>query len=98
MNEKKEITIQIQIDDITAQGIYSNLAFVNHTETEFTIDFIYLQPQEPKGKVRARIITSPLHMKRLFMALQENIRKYEEKFGEIKTQAPQMQGRINFLQ
>ncbi len=98
MNEKKEITIQIQLDEATAQGIYSNLAFVNHTETEFTMDFIYLQPQEPKGKVRARIITSPIHMKRFLMAVQENVRKYEEKFGEIKIQPTQFQGRINLLQ
>jgi hypothetical protein len=98
MNEKKEITIQIQLDEPTAQGIYCNLAFVNHTETEFTMDFIYLQPQEPKGKVRARIITSPLHMKRFLLAVQENVRKYEEKFGEIKTQPVQIQGRINLLQ
>jgi len=96
MNEKKELTIQIQLDDITAQGIYSNLAFVNHSETEFTIDFVYLQPQEPKGKVRARIITSPLHMKRFLLAIQENVRKYEEKFGEIKIPQVQVQGRINF--
>lgn len=98
MNEKKEITIQIQIDDATAQGMYSNLAFVNHTETEFTIDFVYVQPQEPRGKVRARIITSPLHMKRFLLAVQENVRKYEEKFGEIKIQPINVQGRISPLQ
>ncbi|HEY4717194.1 MAG TPA: DUF3467 domain-containing protein [bacterium] len=98
MNEKKELSIQIQLDETTAQGAYSNLAFVNHSETEFTMDFIYLQPQEPKGKVRARIITSPQHMKRFFLAIQENLRKYEAKFGEVKVSPPQFQGKIDFLQ
>ena len=82
--EKKELNIQIQLDDDIAQGVYANFAVVNHTETEFTLDFIYLQPQQPRGKVRTRVITSPNHTKRLIMALQDNLRKYEEKFGEIK--------------
>lgn len=84
MNEgKKEVKIQIQLDDQTAQGIYVNMAAVNHTQTEFIIDFIYLQPQAPRAKVRSRIISSPAHTKRLLIALQDNIQKYEERFGEI---------------
>ncbi|MGB9735583.1 MAG: DUF3467 domain-containing protein [bacterium] len=95
---KKETGIQIQLDEITAQGVYINLALINHTETEFILDFIYVQPQAPQGKVRSRIITSPTHMKRLLNALSDNIKKYEERFGEIKlTQEPQTQ-KIGFLQ
>lgn len=95
---KKETGIQIQLDEITAQGVYINLALINHTETEFILDFIYVQPQTPQGKVRSRVITSPIHMKRLLNALSENIKKYEERFGEIKlTQEPQSQ-KIGFLQ
>ena len=82
--EKKEIKVQIQMDDQTAQGMYINMAAVNHNQTEFTLDFIYLQPQTPRGKVRARIISGPVHTKRFLLALQENIKKYEERFGEIK--------------
>ncbi len=82
--EKKQFNIQIQLDEQTAQGSYVNLAMVNHSETEFTIDFIYLQPQQPVGKVRARIITSPNHLKRLILALQENMKKFEDRFGEVK--------------
>ncbi len=91
--QKKDLNIQIQLDDQTAQGTYVNLAMINHTETEFTIDFIYIQPQQPQGKVRARIITSPNHCKRLIVALQENMKKYEERFGEVKV-APFPQAEI----
>lgn len=79
-----EIQLQIQLDDDVANGQYINMALVNHTETEFTIDFIYVQPQQPKAKVRARIITNPKHMKRLLMAIQDNLGKFEAKFGAIE--------------
>lgn len=79
-----EVQLQIQLDDDVANGQYVNMALVNHTETEFTLDFIYVQPQQPKAKVRSRIITSPKHMKRLIMAMQDNIAKYEAKFGTIE--------------
>jgi hypothetical protein len=79
-----EIQLQIQLDDDVANGQYINMALVNHTETEFTIDFIYVQPQQPKAKVRARIITNPKHMKRLMMAMQDNLSKFEAKFGTIE--------------
>lgn len=84
---QQPIQVQIEIDDGTAQGIYTNLALVSHTETEFVFDFIYIQPQAPKAKVRARVLSSPAHTKRLLAALQENVQRYEEKFGVIKTQA-----------
>jgi hypothetical protein len=79
----QEVQIQIQLDDDIANGQYVNMALVNHTETEFTMDFIYIQPQQPKAKVRSRIITNPKHMKRLAAAMQDNIAKYEAKFGLI---------------
>ena len=77
--------IQVELDDATAQGIYTNLALVAHTETEFLFDFLFVQPQQPKAKVRARIISSPTHTKRFFLALRENLTRYEVRFGEIKT-------------
>jgi len=82
--QEKQVQIRIELDDAMAQGVYVNLAFIRHSETEFTMDFIYVQPQEPKAKVRARIISSPGHTKRFLLALQENIKNYEEKFGAIK--------------
>ena len=80
----QEVQLQIQLDDDVANGQYVNMALVNHTETEFTLDFISVQPQQPKAKVRSRIITSPKHMKRLIMAMQDNLAKYEAKFGTIE--------------
>jgi hypothetical protein len=99
MEEKKEVVqqIQIEIDDLTAQGIYSNLAVISHSPDEFIIDFIFIQPQVPKAKVRARVITSPQHIKRFLAALQDNIKKYEEKFGEIKLEPKQEPPKIGFV-
>lgn len=75
--------LQIQIDEDVANGQYVNMALVNHTDAEFTLDFVYVQPQQPKAKVRSRIITSPKHMKRLLLAMQENVERYEARFGPI---------------
>src|SRR5512140_1341479 len=77
------IQLQIEIDPTTANGAFANMALVNHTETEFTLDLIYVQPQAPKAVVRARAITTPKHMKRLLLALQDNIGKFEARFGVI---------------
>ncbi len=79
----KRINIQVQIDDETAQGRYANLVMINHTETEFVLDYLYVQPQQPKAKVFSRIITSPRHAKLLLRALEENISRYEKRFGPI---------------
>lgn len=83
-NKPPEIQLQIQLDDAIADGMYVNMALVNHTETEFTLDFIYVQPQQPKAKVKSRIITNPKHMKRLLLAMQDNVAKFEAKFGAIQ--------------
>ena len=77
------VQLQIEIDPATANGAFINMAMVNHTDTEFTLDLIYLQPQAPRAVVRARAITTPKHIKRLLHALQENIAKYEARFGTI---------------
>ena len=76
--------LQVQIDEDVAQGVYSNLVLLNHTENEFVLDFAYLQPNSPAAKVRARIISSPRHTKRLLVALQKNVERYEERFGVIE--------------
>ncbi len=59
---QQTIQLQIEIDPATANGSFVNMALVNHTETEFTLDLIYVQPQAPKAVVRARAITTPKHM------------------------------------
>lgn len=79
----KPMQLEVQMDEATAQGTYANLAGVTHSETEFIFDFLFLQPNQPKAKLRARIISSPVHTKRFLQALQENIKRYEERFGVI---------------
>ena len=79
-----DVQLQIQLDDDVANGQYINMALVNHTETEFTLDLVYVQPQQPKAKVRSRSILSPKHMKRLLLALQDNVAKFEGRYGVIE--------------
>lgn len=83
MEEKPSDQLQVEIDDATARGIYTNLALITHSETEFLLDFLFLQPQTPKTKVLARVVSSPVHAKRLLWALKDNIEKYEARFGPI---------------
>jgi hypothetical protein len=75
--------LQLQLDEDVAQGAYSNLVLINHTENEFVLDFAFFAPGSPRAKVRARIISSPRHTKRLLRALVKNIERFEERFGEI---------------
>ncbi len=82
--QQQPVQIQIEIDPATANGVFVNMALVNHTDTEFTLDLVYVQPQAPKAVVRARAITTPKHMKRLLLAIQDNIGKYEARFGAIE--------------
>ncbi|MDR1695160.1 MAG: DUF3467 domain-containing protein [Endomicrobium sp.] len=89
MEDKKSAEIKIEIDEQTANGMYSNLAVISHSDSEFVMDFIFFHPQSPKAKVRARIITSPAHAKKMMFALKDNLAKYEAKFGEIKETALQ---------
>ena len=81
--QQQEIKLEIQIDDETASGRYINMAVVNHNDSEFVLDCIYVQPQVPKAKVQSRLITSPRNAKRLLLALQNNIHTYEQQFGVI---------------
>lgn len=81
--EPKQFNLHLQLDDEIAQGKYVNFAIVNNTLTEFVLDFIFVQPQQPRGKVVSRVICSPVNAKRLLMALMENINRYEQRFGQI---------------
>lgn len=83
-DDKQGVQLQVEVDDQVAQGSYANLALVAHNATEFVLDFIFVQPQQPKAKVRARIISSPGHTKRFLRALAENVNRFEQTFGEIK--------------
>jgi hypothetical protein len=82
MNDKNEL--QIELKEEVAQGIYSNLAIITHSPTEFVLDFIRMMPGLPKAEVKSRIILTPEHAKRLLVALKDNISKYEAVHGAVK--------------
>ena len=86
MNQENTKNIKIELNENTAQGLYSNLSIINHTDSEFVLDFIYLQPNVPKGRVHSRIIITPQNAKRFLRAMQDNVKKYEAKHGAIPTQ------------
>lgn len=75
--------VQIKADEKELLGQYSNLAVINHNAEEFTLNFIYIFPNVPHGKLVTSIIVSPGHAKRLLRALEENISRYETQFGPI---------------
>ena len=83
-NKPAENQINIELSEEIAEGIYSNLAMIAHSNSEFVIDFIRLMPGVPKARVKSRIIITPEHAKRLLAALKDNISKYEATFGPIK--------------
>ncbi len=87
MEDKKKQAqnqINIELKEDIAQGVYSNLAVITHSSSEFVIDFIRVMPGIPKADVKSRIILTPEHAKRLMLALQDNIAKYETVHGFIK--------------
>jgi hypothetical protein len=84
MSDNKQNQINIELDEEIAQGVYSNLAVITHSSSEFIVDFIRIMPGTPKAKVKSRIVLTPEHAKRLMAALQDNITKYEANFGPIK--------------
>jgi uncharacterized protein DUF3467 len=88
-------TIQVKLTDEILGGVYSNSMQVTHTREEFVLDFMSIFP--PAGKVNARVIISPGHMKRIILALQDNLRKYEVQFGPI-LEAPEPPARIPELE
>lgn len=84
--EKKQKTqqINIELDQEVSSGEYANFVVVTHSSAEFVMDFTRILPGVSKAKVHSRIIMAPQHAKAYLMALQDNIRKFEEKYGEIK--------------
>lgn len=80
----KDNQINIELKDDIAEGVYSNLAIISHSPTEFVVDFVRLMPNTPKGKVKSRVILTPDHAKRLMRTLADNIAKYEAQFGTIE--------------
>jgi len=86
MANEKELNIDIKPE--IAKGTYSNLAIITHSRSEFIIDFASMLPGLPKPEVNSRVIMTPEHAKRLFIALQENLSKYEAQNGRIELDEP----------
>jgi hypothetical protein len=86
MNEKdnKQQGLQIELTPEVAQGEYANFAIITHSSSDFVIDFARVLPGLPKAQVKSRVLLAPEHAKRLMMALQENIGRYERAYGTIK--------------
>lgn len=76
--------INIELSEEVAEGVYSNLAIITHSNTEFVVDFIRVMPGVPKARVKSRIVLTPEHAKRLLHALDDNIEKFEAVNGKIK--------------
>ena len=83
-NQNKKGQLNIELDEKVAEGTYSNLAIINHSVSEFVVDFVNIMPGAPKSKVKSRIILTPQHAKRLVKALNDNVRRFEAAHGEIK--------------
>jgi len=88
--------LNIELSEEVAEGIFSNLAIITHSNTEFVLDFIRVMPGIPKARVKSRIILTPEHAKRLLGALQDNIEKFETLNGRIKSQEEPPGFPINF--
>tara|TARA_R110002020_G_scaffold176208_1_gene368310 strand:+ start:303 stop:626 length:324 start_codon:yes stop_codon:yes gene_type:complete len=95
-NKKGDQQINVELSEEVAEGVYSNLAMIAHSNSEFVIDFIRLMPGVPKAKVKSRIIVTPDHAKRLLSALKDNIDKYEAAFGKINQSGGAPQFPISF--
>lgn len=87
-NPKESQQLQIEVSADVAEGTYSNLALITHSQSEFIVDFVRVMPGVDKARVKSRVILTPQHAKRLIYALNENIRKYESVFGAIKEPEP----------
>ena len=100
MSDQKEKAptnqLNIELTEDVAEGVYSNLAIITHSNAEFVFDFIRVMPGVPKAKVKSRIVMTPQHAKRLLRAMADNVAKFEATHGEIAEQDPVQGIPMNF--
>ncbi|MEM6343621.1 MAG: DUF3467 domain-containing protein [Bacteroidota bacterium] len=82
-NPNKQNQLNIELPAEVARGVYSNLAIISHSHSEFVLDFVQVINGTPKAEVRSRIIVTPQNAKRLLLALKDNIDKFEQNYGEV---------------
>lgn len=87
-NNQQQNQLNIELSEDMAEGLYSNLAIITHSNAEFVVDFINVMPGAAKAKVKSRIVLTPQHAKRLLKALAENVKKFEQANGAIKDLEP----------
>ena len=87
--------ININLNEVVAAGVYCTLALVNHSPSEFVVDFIQMMPGVQQANVRSRVILAPIHAKRIMNALQQNIANYEQQYGQVKEVEPFVVGQNN---
>jgi len=81
-NNRKEL--QIELNEQIADGVYANLVIVSHSDSEFIFDFARMLPGKPKARIHSRVILNPKNAKLFLKAFQDNVDKFEKKFGKIK--------------
>jgi len=94
--QMQEGQLNVELSEEVAEGEYSNLAIINHSPSEFVLDFIRVMPGVPKAKVKSRIVLTPQHAKRLLRALGENVTRYEAQHGEIRDVEANQSFPLNF--
>ena len=83
MNDKKNPELQLELNEQIADGVYSNLVIVSHSDSEIIFDFARMLPGKPKARIHSRVILNPKNAKLFLKAFEDNIAKFEKKFGEI---------------
>lgn len=82
--DKRDVRLNVSIPEQQQSGVWANFARVNHSEHEFTIDFVRIdygsaREDEIDGVVVARVGVSPLFVRQLIAALEDNWAKYAQK-------------------
>ena len=94
--QKKQNQLNIELSEEMSEGVYSNLAIISHSHSEFVLDFVRLLPNVPKAKVKSRVIMTPEHAKRFLKALHDNLQKYEKLHGAVKEKKQEANIPLNF--
>ncbi len=96
-SQKAQRSINVELPESVADGVYSNLALITHSPAEFVIDFSRMLPGVPKAKIHARVVMAPQHAKSFLNALSENISRFEQRFGKIDIHPKKGRSEIEFL-
>ncbi len=107
-NKNEKIKMNVSVD-LGEEGFYADSSVIAHNPLKFFLDFKQTTPRiREDGQFQALvkrkvIILDPIHAKLLMESLRDNVEKYENQFGEIKT-APQQQqkpvkdaGNVNYI-